>query len=216
MKGFMAKCATALSLTTGLTVAGGGCDRYRNLVDPCYPERYEFASRQEVVAAFAPQVSNGHFLDQTLWNYQFEPGSDRLTPAGMEHLTYLTRRRPYPDCMIYLATAHDILYDPADPAAADKYADQRAKLDQRRIQAIQNYLSAETAGRHLSFEVLVHDPAEVGLSALPVGVSVQKMYLGFQGTLTAGGAAGATGAAAGGAPPAGTPPGAAPAGAPPR
>ena len=93
MKGFMTTCVAALCATSGLAVVAG-CDRYRNLVDPCYPERYEYAARNEVIAAFTPQVHNGHFLDQTVWNYQFEPGTDRLTPGGMDHLMYLARRRP--------------------------------------------------------------------------------------------------------------------------
>jgi hypothetical protein len=182
MKGFRIKCVTALCVAGGLAV-GSGCDCYRNLVDPCYPQRYEYASRQEVIAAFAPQVNNGHVLDQTLWNYQFEPGTDKLTLAGMEHLTYLARRRPYPDCTIYLATAHDLLYDPAAPT---KYAEQRVNLDQRRMQAIQNYLSVETAGRHLNFQLIVHDPPEVGLAAIPVGVSIGRWYPSFQGTILTG------------------------------
>jgi hypothetical protein len=215
MKGFLTKCVTALCVTSGLAVVGG-CDCYRNLVDPCYPERYEYASRQEVVAAFAPQVTNGHFLDQTVWNYHFELGTDRLTLGGMEHLTYLARRRPYPDCTIYLATAHDIVYE---PAAADKYAEQRVNLDRKRIQAIQNYLVAETAGRHVSFEVVVHDPAELGLAGQPMAISVARMVPSFQGSLAAPGGAGTTGggappggAALGGAPPGGAAPGGAPAG----
>jgi hypothetical protein len=216
MKGFVTHCMTALCVTSGLAVAGG-CDRYRNLVDPCYPERYEYAARQEVISAFAPQVQNGHYLDQTVWNYHFEPGTERLTPGGMEQLIHLARRRPYPDCTLYLATAHDIVYDPAAPS---KYEEQRANLDQRRMQAIQTYLAAETSGRHLSFEVVVHDPPEMGLAAQPMAISVGKMYLGFQGTLGPAVGTGASGSSGGGAtPPSGAPPGGAPggsAGGPPR
>jgi hypothetical protein len=201
MKGFMSKCLTALGVTSGLAVAGG-CEHYRNLVDPCYPQRYEFASRQEVIGAFTPQVSNGHILDQTVWNYQFEPGTDRLTPGGMDHLTYLARRRPYPDCTIYLATAHDIAYDPAAP---DKLNESRVNLDQKRAQAIRNYLAAETAGRQVNFEVVVHDPPDVGLAATPVGLSIQKMYSGFQGTLGPAVGTGAPGSAGGAPPPGGAP-----------
>jgi hypothetical protein len=208
MKGFVTHCMTALCMTGGLAVVGG-CDVYRNLVDPCYPERYEYAARQEVISAFAPQVQNGHFLDQTVWNYHFEPGTEKLTPGGMEQLIHLARRRPYPDCTLYLATAHDIQYDPAAP---NKYEEQRATLDQRRIQAIQTYLAAETSGRHLNFEVVVHDPPEMGLAAEPMANSVRKMYLGFQGTRTA--TSGAGGAAPGGAAPGGAAPGGA-SGAPP-
>ncbi len=52
-------------------------------------------------------------LDQTVWNYHFEPGTDKLTPGGLEHLAYLARRRPYPDPVVFLQTAQDVAYDPA-------------------------------------------------------------------------------------------------------
>src|SRR5262249_10008226 len=175
-----------LALTTG-------CDCYRSIVDPCYPQRYEYAARQELNMAFAPQVRNGHVLDQTVWNYHFEAGTDKLTPGGMEYLAYLARRRPCPDPTVYLQTAQDITYDPAAP---EKFSEKRGLLDTKRIQAIQNYLTAQTASRHLAFEVVVHDPAEVGLNAIPVGISVLKMNNGAQGVLPVVGT-GATGGAAG-------------------
>src|SRR5947209_1669583 len=149
MNGFIKNLLLATGLA-GVLAVGAGCDCYRNLVDPCYPARYEFQSRQEVNAAMAPQVYNGHVLDQTVWNYQFEPATDRLTPGGMEHLAYLARRRPCPDPVIYLQTAQDIPYD---PATADKFAETRINLDNRRIQAVQTYLNAQTAGRHIPFDV---------------------------------------------------------------
>src|SRR3954453_10883192 len=96
MNGFSAKAMTALALATA-AAASQGCYGYRDLVDPCYPQRYSFMARKEVKAALAPQVNNGHVLDQTMWNYHFEPGTDRLTAGGIEHLAYLARRRPAPD-----------------------------------------------------------------------------------------------------------------------
>jgi len=93
MKGFIAKTVT----TVGLSGAVLGC-YYRDIVDPCYPQRYEYAARMEVNQALAPQVRNGHILEQTVWNYEFEPGTPRLTPGGMDHLAYLARRRPAPSC----------------------------------------------------------------------------------------------------------------------
>ena len=108
----------------------------------------------------APQVQNGHILDQTLWNFCFEEGSDKLTEGGRDHLNGLVRRRPNPDGRIYLATARDLGYDPANP---QKYVDGRRDLDNRRVAAIQAYLGAQTAGRPMAFEVVVHDPMEVGL-----------------------------------------------------
>ena len=189
MKGFILKTLTVVSAGSGLAITVG-CNGYRDIVDPCYPQRYEFVSRQEVGMALAPQVFNGHVLDQTIWNYQFEPGTDKLTPGGMEHLAYLARRRPYPDAMIYLQTAQDIPYDPAAPG---RFSELRGKLDASRIQAIQNYLTAETAGRNLVFQVAVHDPAEPGLMAVPVQNAVNGMYTGFRGVQPFGGPSGTGG-----------------------
>jgi hypothetical protein len=195
MKGFINKSMAVLGLAGGMAL-GGGCDTYRNLVDPCYPERYEFAARQEVIGAMAPQVYNGHVLDQTVWNYHFEPGTDRLTAGGMDHLAYLARRRPVPDANVYVQTAQDVVYDPAVP---DKFSDARMVLDNKRVLAVQNFLASVTSGRHLAFEVSVHDPSEVGLAAVPAGVTIQKHYIGFQGNLPTSAGAGAANVAGGGA-----------------
>jgi hypothetical protein len=184
-------------------LAGAGCWSYYDCVDPCYPMRYNFMARQEVNAAFAPQVQNGHVLDQTIWNYLFEPGTDCLTPMGLDRLAYLARRRPCPDPNLYLQTAQDITYDQAAP---EKMAEARQTLDQKRIAAVQCFLTQQTAGRPVAFNVCVHDPAEVGLAAIPVDLSIRLMYLRFRGGLAGGGnvtggggaVAGATGAVGGG------------------
>ena len=44
----------------------------------------------------APQMINGHVLDQGVYDEHFEAGTDKLTPGGQEHLKYLARRRPQP------------------------------------------------------------------------------------------------------------------------
>lgn len=194
MKGFMTKLLAAAGMLSALALSSG-CDCYRNIVDPCYPERYEHASRHELNATMAPQVSNGHVLDQTVWNNQFEPGTERLTAGGLEHLAYLARRRPYPDTTIYLQTAQDLPYNAASP---EKLAEARAALDAKRIQAIQNFLTAQTAGRHESFEVVIHDPADVSIAAAPVAVSIQKLYAGSQGVLPTTAGAGASSTSGGG------------------
>src|SRR5262245_28007495 len=94
-----------------------GCGATCNgqLYDRCYPQRYTNLSVRAVNRAMAPQVQNGHVLDQTVWNHFFEPGTDKLTPGGLDVLAYLARRRPAPDRTIYLATASDLTYDPACP-----------------------------------------------------------------------------------------------------
>ena len=199
MKGFITR---ALIGASGLVLlaASGGCYTMGDFMDCCWPERYEFMARQEVNEGFATQAQNGHILDQTVFNYDFEydiekgVGTDRLTPAGREHLLYILRRRPHPDCHVFLQTAHDVVYDPAAP---EKFTLDRQNLDARRIQAIQTYLAAEGAGRALDFQVVVHDPADPGISAIPAGVSIQRMYGGAQGILGGGVGGGGAGVAAG-------------------
>jgi len=182
MKGFIAKTVTTVGLSGAALGLINGC-YYRDVVDPCYPQRYEYAARMEVNQALAPQVRNGHILEQTVWNYEFEPGTARLTPGGMDHLAYLARRRPAPDTAIYLQIAQppDIAYDPKAP---DKFSEARAKLDNERIQSIQTYLAAETSGRNLTFNVVMHDPGEVGISAIALQRSILAEQAASQGVLT--------------------------------
>src|SRR5688572_4437414 len=108
MKGFSAKTASAVALACCGFVPAGGCYGYKELVDPCYPQRYSYSSRELVRGHLSPQVANGHILDQTIWNYHFQDGKSVLTNGGMEHLAYLARRRPCPDPTIYLQVAQDI------------------------------------------------------------------------------------------------------------
>jgi uncharacterized membrane protein YgcG len=191
MKGFITKM---LRTACGLGLLGmTGCFGYYDLVDPCYPARYDSMARHEVYDAFKPQVVNGHILDQTVWNYHFEAGTDKLLPGGMDHLAYLARRRPCPDTTIYLQTAQDIPYDPDHP---EKFPEMRCELDTKRIQAIQKYLTAITCGSK-PFQVCVHNPADPGISAIPMNLAVQRMYSGATGILS-GGAGAAAGASGGG------------------
>jgi uncharacterized membrane protein YgcG len=130
-----------------------------------------------------------------MWNFYFEPGTDKLTQGGLSQLAYLARRRPQPDTMIYLQAAQDLSYDPAAP---DRFAASRYDLDTKRIQAVQKFLNAQTAGRRQDFQVVVHDPAEVGASAAYANVAVGKMVGGATGVLsssTGGGGGNTTGGA---------------------
>jgi hypothetical protein len=190
MKGFIDRSVAALCLAA--TVAGvGGCYTYRDLVDPCYPQRYEYLARQEVHAAFGPQVANGHVLDQTIWSEMFEPGTDKLTAAAQYQLGIIARRRPHPDPIVYLQTAQDVAYDPAAP---EKLVEVRQDLDARRVVAIQKFLNAEGAGCNATWQVLVHNPSEVGLPAAAVASSYGQMVgTRFRGGLPGGGGASVTG-----------------------
>jgi hypothetical protein len=188
MNGFI-KAKGLLASLCGLTLAAlSGCYGYHDLVDPCYPVRYEASSHRILIENLAPQVNNGHVLDQTIWNFDFDAGTDRLNAAGLEKLSYLARRRPAPDCTVYLQTAEDVVYDPANP---NKMVETRLDLDNKRREAVEKFLTAETTGRGLTFNVVVHDPADPGFSADAMGRAATAMHGRFTG--------GAIGAASGGA-----------------
>jgi hypothetical protein len=192
MKGFISKGLVVLCCAAAS--AGMGC-LPNTCVDPCYPTRYNWMARSEVNTAMAPQVQNGHVLDQTIWNYYFEPGSDRLTTGGLERLAYIARRRPCPDTVLYMQTAQDVIYDQTAP---EKMVENRQTLDGRRVAAVQSYLTAQTAGRPTPFQVVIHDPAEPSLSSVPVNSSVTQMYFRFRGGLMMTGQGGMGGGGGGG------------------
>lgn len=184
MNGFI-KSVTATVVVCGGLACLSGCtttlqESYHKYADPCWPERYGFMAKNSVNSTFASQVGNGHVLDQTIWNYHFEGGTDKLTLGGQAELDRMTRRRPNPDPRIYLQTAQDVAYDPAAP---EKLVQARNGLDSKRVGAIQKYLSASTAGRGLSFEITVHNPPEVGLPVGPVQQSIQGLNGSYQGVL---------------------------------
>jgi hypothetical protein len=174
MNGFIKATVAGLCLGTGIT-ALGGCSQYRQAVDPCWPDRYNAEARLSVRETFGAEVHNGHVLDQTVWNYHFEVDpktggpTDKLNAAGREHLNYLTRRPPMADPNLFLQTAQDI--PGARTLSPDKLAQARSDLDSRRIAAIQRYLASVMSGRGqmIAFDVAIHDRAEVGIAAIPIG-----------------------------------------------
>ncbi len=133
------------------------------LWDPCWPERYGAMAHASVNGHFCAQVRNGRVLHQTVWNWWFEPGTASLNPLGMTRLSSLARRRVPFDPVLYLQTAQDLSYNPKKP---QELIVKRQELDQQRTAAIQQFLSAQTAGRSIPFQVVVHDPPEAGAPGL--------------------------------------------------
>ena len=184
--------AAAVVLAGGLGSVGcvhsGGPsieDRYRNYVDPCYPERYNHMARLEVVAPFAQQVHNGHVMNQTVYNWYFEAGSDKLTPAGVEKLDSLARVRPVPDAKIYIQTARDIVVTAENTG---KIADLRANLDAKRGAAIQKYMAEQPAfGTAVAYEVYVHDPVVPGINSDFASFAYRGSLRGYRGGVSGGG-----------------------------
>jgi hypothetical protein len=214
MKGFIPRTTLGVVLCLG---GLAGCACYRTVVDPCWPERYNYIARSSVNEANNAQAYNGHVLDQTIWNYDFEHDAKTgaptavLNPAGMERLKYISRHRPAADCHIYLATAQDLSGLAELPP--ERVMEVRNDLNTKRIIAIQKFLLAQTNG-HDAYTVDVHDPAEVGLDAIQIAGSMppgaplpqlgafQKLQNNFQGVFA--GPAGVTqaiGGAGGGAAP---------------
>lgn len=194
MKGLIAKLIFTATMSAGLA-GTTGCTQQGKCVDPCYPERYIYAARGEVTAAFAPQVQNGHILDHTVWNYHFDAGKDELNNGGRDQLDGLIRRRPRPDSRIYLATARDIGFDAANP---EKLVVGRRELDERRANAIMKYVAAQTAGRPMQFEVVVHDPMELGQHAATVNRAALLNQNSSTGSATVGTSASTAGQGQGG------------------
>ena len=157
-------------------------DHYRNWYDTNWPDRYDYAARQGVLAPFGQQVANGHFLHQTLWNFYFEQGSDRLTPGGMDKLDSMARTNPGPDTKIYIQTARDLVVTPDN---ADRIVGMRTDLDAKRAAAIQRYMGTQPGGA-VPYEIAVHDAPVPGIPGAFAGQSFRSQRSGYVGGLSSG------------------------------
>ena len=184
MKGIITKTAAGCCLSAGL-IALVGCTHYRDLVDPCWPNRYNSLAASSVREMQNAQSDKGHVLDQTVWNWHFEldpktqAPTDRLNGAGIETLKYLSRRQPAPDFQIYLQNAQDLAY--TGGAAPEKLVAQRNQLNERRSQAIQNFLATQ-APLHGggAYQVAVHDFAPPGLPAYLTDKAMENVEKNFK------------------------------------
>ena len=61
-RGWIAAITLAAGLCGLALTALGGCYGYHDLVDPCYPTRYDAMSRAEENAAIAPQVTSANII----------------------------------------------------------------------------------------------------------------------------------------------------------
>jgi hypothetical protein len=181
-------------------------DCYRNWVDPAWPQRYNYAARQAVLAPFAQQTLNGEFLHHTVWNWHFEAGTDRLNGAGLEKLNSLARATPQPPTRINLQTARDI---PPTPENLDKLIALRDDLNARRAATIRKYLATQL-GPNVEISVHVHDAPPPGMPARFGVRAFADSANGYQGGISGGiggGLGGATGGPSGGIPAGGATPG---------
>jgi hypothetical protein len=171
MKGFIKHAATGICFSAAL-MPFVGCYHYRELVDPCWPERYNSIARQSVRDITNAQADKGHVLDQTIWNWHFRvdektgAATDLLNPAGIEQLKYISRRLPVPDSQLYLQNAQDIAYDgKADPV---NFVKARQQLNDRRVASIQRVLATQVFSGTAGYSVAIHDFAPPGINVTPI------------------------------------------------
>jgi len=86
-----------------------------------------------------------------------------------------------------------------DPAKSDELGQKRQDMDGKRVVAIQKFLIAQTGGRRGEFQVLIHDPSEVGVTGIWAANENSKMLGRVQGGLEGSGGGGVSGAAIGAA-----------------
>jgi hypothetical protein len=180
MKGFIKKTVAGCCFSAGLVSFLAGCDHYRDLVDPCYPERYNSMARHSTRDMLNVQADKGHILEQTVWNWHFETDpktlapSERLNGAGMAVLSRISRTLPAPDFQLYVQNAQDIPY--VEGVAPEKLVKSRNDLNERRAQAIQRFMATQTplhGGG--SYQVAVHDFAPTSLPALYPSIAEEKV-----------------------------------------
>lgn len=163
-------CLVPLSLTFT------GCFGYRDVVDPYYPKRYNVDARNSVRTAFAPQVSNGNVLDQTVWDFHFETGKPELNAMGKDHLKRLARRRPVAQEVIFLQVAQN-----PDEKVNNK------ELNKVRSENIKAYMTKISEDKvHPEFQVVLHDPAEVSGSGIEAARIIGGKQSGVSGVFTNG------------------------------
>ncbi len=181
MKGIFKKAKALGMLAAGALAASGCVETYNELVDPCWPQRWNCRTREEVNYHLDTQANNGLVLEQTVWNTHFREGSDELTPGGMALLDRLVRRRPQPVKELFLQTAHDVRYLVEKPS---DFGPARTDLDARRVKAVETYLAQVRPG--VTFQVTVHDPDRVGMSAVESSKAVVDHVNAAAGTMTGG------------------------------
>ena len=185
-------CDTGRCGPGGAGAAEGG-SIYRSFVDPCYPERYNVVARAEVLAPFAAQVHNGHILNQTLYNWHFDTGTDQLNGAGKAKLDSIAQTRPGPDPRIYLQVARDI---GIGTQPDDKIHEVREELSAKRAAAIQRYMAAQPSIHPVAYEIFIHDPVVPGIPAEFSAAAYRGQGNGYRGGI--GGGSGSVSTATGG------------------
>lgn len=170
LRNVIKKAGWAVALLSLVSVTG--CyGTFHEVVDPCYPERYNCKAREAVHDLRSTQVANGLVYDQTLFVHHFNPASETLHPGGVAQLQRLANRRPAPETTIYLQSAQNT-YD-LDFKKPEEYASKRKELDDKRKKEVENFLKMERPD--VTFTVVMSNPAKVGISGTEGRAAVNNM-----------------------------------------
>lgn len=191
---------SACALIGVLSVFTGCYGTFHDVVDPCYPERYNCKAREEVREVWDTQGLNGLALEQTLYVHHFEPGSEAIHPGGIALLTRLANRRPAPETVVFVQTAQNT-YD-LDYKKPEEYASRRKDLDEKRKASVENFLRQERPD--VNFTVVLANPSKSGLSGQEAATAIRGVRNSATGFFqipgaVSGGGGGAAGAGPGGA-----------------
>jgi len=169
------------------------------VVDPCYPERYNCKAREEVRAYRDMQEANGTAIEQTLFVHYFEPGKATLNDGGIAFLERVSHRRPAPEATVWIQTAQNT-YDLDFNREAGTVAQKRNDLDNARKELVERFL--KVARPDVTFTVVAGaNPGKEGINGLEIATGVRNIrrtargyYLipGFQEAGSAGGGGGSS------------------------
>jgi hypothetical protein len=161
----------ALALAGALLAVSGCYGTFHDVVDPCYPERYNCKAREEVRDIWDMQSRDGLALEQTLYVYHFEPGSEVLHPGGIALLTRLANRRPAPETVVFVQTAQNTI--DLDYKKPEEYANKRKELDEKRKTSVESFLRQERPD--VQFTVVVANPSKSGISGQEAATAIRGL-----------------------------------------
>ena len=103
-----------------------------------------------------------------------------ILPSGVAYLNRLARRQPpQADFLVLLETTRDVEYTPDQ---VEGYAQRCDQLDANRAAAVREYVTKVL--RRPNPQVLIHNPAPVGMAADEATSAYAKMIIDAQGVLS--------------------------------
>jgi len=125
------------------------------------------------------QAKNGLDLEQTLFNYHFETGTDRITPAGQNLLTRLATRRPAALRDVFVQNSFDALASAKDfdPTKAEAQAKMVQDLNEKRRLVVLAFLDHRGLKTDVGqWQGAVSFPSRIGMYSREAYIAVDLMH----------------------------------------